>query len=519
MAGKIDVNVNQNNNQVILTQNTTNVVEVKTLGPQGQRGATGVIPQGTLSSSAQIANDISGSFTEVSGGFSSRITTLETSGGGGSGIFSPTGSIYSTTNDLHITGSLSITKVLHLDGGDIRSETNRLILSSPNNGIRLKANDSGDKSIELESRITDISASTNIIINTPALIPYETSVVSLGTSVRRYKDLYISGAITASSYTGSFVGDGSGITNVTSTVPQGTLSSSAQISTEISGAFNTPSASFSTRVTTLETSGGGGSGIFSPTGSIYSTTNDLQVTGSLNVSSVIRSSEYQTLGNHNIGLFDDSTNKLRFAFENNTAISLGKSGVNSIELLGTVTASGDISSSASVIGLSGSFDILKVEGSGSNILEVVGSVGDLFTISDSKTGSLFTVTDISSIPHFDIQSNGDILIGSTPKSIYTTSQIISTSNTLTQSLFSINTASYDGAFFDYTCTSASNMRAGSISSIWYSGGSGVVFNETTTADIGDTSAFNILVNISQSKAHLQVHTDGGWKVKTIIRSI
>ena len=39
----------------------------------GSLNVSGII-FGTLSSSAQIANDISGSFTEASGGFSSRIT-------------------------------------------------------------------------------------------------------------------------------------------------------------------------------------------------------------------------------------------------------------------------------------------------------------------------------------------------------------------------------------------------------------------------------------------------------------
>jgi len=62
-----------------------------------------------LSSSAQIANDISGSFTEVSGGFSSRITTLETTPGG---IFITTGSSENTTNNVEITGSLKVTNTV-----------------------------------------------------------------------------------------------------------------------------------------------------------------------------------------------------------------------------------------------------------------------------------------------------------------------------------------------------------------------------------------------------------------------
>jgi hypothetical protein len=57
--------------------------------------------------SFQIANDISGAFTSLSSSFASRITTLE-GAGGGNGIFTLTGSFYSTTNNIQITGSLSV---------------------------------------------------------------------------------------------------------------------------------------------------------------------------------------------------------------------------------------------------------------------------------------------------------------------------------------------------------------------------------------------------------------------------
>ena len=68
---------------------------------------TALFPSGLLSSSLQIATDISGAFTSLSSSFQSRITTLE-GVGGGSGIFTLTGSFYSTTNNIQITGSLSV---------------------------------------------------------------------------------------------------------------------------------------------------------------------------------------------------------------------------------------------------------------------------------------------------------------------------------------------------------------------------------------------------------------------------
>ena len=67
---------------------------------------TALFPSGLLSSSFQIATDISGAFTSLSSSFQSRINSLEV--GGGSSIFKLTGSFYSTTNNIQITGSLSI---------------------------------------------------------------------------------------------------------------------------------------------------------------------------------------------------------------------------------------------------------------------------------------------------------------------------------------------------------------------------------------------------------------------------
>lgn len=56
----------------------------------------------------------------------------------------------------------------------------------------------------------------------------------------------------SASFSGSFRGDGSGLTGIVTILPANVVSSSAQISTEISGAFNGASSSFSTRVYNLE---------------------------------------------------------------------------------------------------------------------------------------------------------------------------------------------------------------------------------------------------------------------------
>ncbi len=168
--------------------------------------------------------------------------------------------------------------------------------------------------------------------------------------------------------------------------------------------------------------------------------------------------------------------------------------------------------------ISGSSKPLEVIGSGSTVFSIVGSLGELFAIDDQLSGSLLVVNDASGIPQFEVFSDGRTLIGADPRSLYTTATISSTTSATSQSIYSLSTSSYDGVFFDYTVTSASNARAGNIMSIWNSGS--IVYTENTTTDIGSTTGVNFDVIISQSQAQLISVTDtAGWKIKTTIRSI
>jgi len=173
-----------------------------------------------------------------------------------------------------------------------------------------------------------------------------------------------------------------------------------------------------------------------------------------------------------------------------------------------------VTGSATISGSTG----LEVYGSGSTVFDVIGSVGTLFSVDDDLSGTLFTVNDISGLPVLEASASGEVYIGKSPQSLYTTAVISSTAAATTQSIFGLSTSSYDGAFFDYTVQSGSNARAGSIMSVW--NGSTINFTETTTTDIGDTTDFNLIVHISQSQAQIASHaTNAGYKIKTIIRSI
>jgi len=55
---------------------------------------------------------------------------------------------------------------------------------------------------------------------------------------------------------------------------------------------------------------------------------------------------------------------------------------------------------------------LSLEGSGSTIFDIVGSQGQLFSITDSLSGSLFAVSDISGLPILEVFSDDTVKIGS-----------------------------------------------------------------------------------------------------------
>ena len=111
----------------------------------------------------------------------------------------------------------------------------------------------------------------------------------------------------------------------------------------------------------------------------------------------------------------------------------------------------------------------------------------------------------------------NVLIGATSSLALFTS-VNTAVNVGTITIYAFPTASYDGAFIDYTARSGSNARAGQLMGIW--SGSAVNYTETTTTDFGSTSAITFGMSISASSMIVSASaTSTGWTVKTIIRSI
>lgn len=309
----------------------------------------------------------------------------------------------------------------------------------------------------------DNIAKIGLVKNGPQLLydsfkPNVDNLYDFGQISYRWKNIYAVN-ITSSFVTGSFTGDGSGLTGVTATSssyikwsnidqkPAGLVSGSSQI--DLSQAYGTASqaitssyASNAQTVPSFET-------LQSVTDNNNQTTNDIIVTGSV------------------------------------------------------------------IISGSGS-DKLVVYGSGSTIFSVQGSVGVLFEVKDGLSGSLFAVNNISGLPVFEVKSNNDILLGSySARTLYTSriQTVTSTDTVISQT----PTSSYRGMFYDYTAYSGSNARAGTMQVIW--NGNNIAYTETTTTDIGNTTSLSLSASLSSSYVQLTGQTTGVWEVRTIGRAI
>ena len=168
--------------------------------------------------------------------------------------------------------------------------------------------------------------------------------------------------------------------------------------------------------------------------------------------------------------------------------------------------------------ISGSSLIVYGSGSAQPVFTVQGSQGELFSITDSLSGSLFSVNDISGLPIMEVFSDNTTLMGSyLAPSLNTTAKVVQT-NSGSFTMYSLPTASYDTAFFEYSVRSGSNARAGTIMAVQL--GSAVNFTETTTTDFGSTSAVSFTVIVTGSNIALTgSSTSGAWTIKTIVRSI
>jgi hypothetical protein len=215
-----------------------------------------------------------------------------------------------------------------------------------------------------------------------------------------------------------------------------------------------------------------------------------------------------------IKLMDSTLTTTYFTVNGSGQVGIGTSSpTKTLQVVGTTFLSSSFNTAAS-----GSTLTVYGSGSAQPVFTVQGSQGELFSITDSLSGSLFSVNDISGLPIMEVFSDNTTLMGSyqDPMLITTTKLVTTSSGAFT--LYALPTASYDTAFFEYSIRSGSNARAGSIMAVQL--GSTVNFTETTTTDFGSTSAVSFTVIVTGSNMALTgSSTSGAWTIKTIVRGI
>jgi hypothetical protein len=203
-----------------------------------------------------------------------------------------------------------------------------------------------------------------------------------------------------------------------------------------------------------------------------------------------------------------------------TPVFYGTTNINGNLIVTGTTSVRSITGTSALFSGSGQ-NILTVIGSGNSttapIFTVQGSSGELFSITDSLVGSLFSVNDISGLPILEVFSNNTTLMGSyLAPSLNTT--VKTTANSGTTTIYSIPTSAYTGGYFDYNVLNTAGARSGNIIAIW--SGNTVNYTEVTTNDIGNTTPITFNMTVTSGLALLRVSaTTNSWTVKTIVRSI
>jgi hypothetical protein len=213
---------------------------------------------------------------------------------------------------------------------------------------------------------------------------------------------------------------------------------------------------------------------------------------------------------------------------NQTGVKIGNTTTDSHSITGSIAISSSASTSSAA---------LQIYKSGSTVLDIQGSQGQLFSVIDVLSGSLMSVNDISGLPILEVFSDDRVVLGTygAPALIITGSNAVFTGSVVIDGalldtirtgslatgstlIYTVNTGSYQAGFFDYYVNSGSNFRAGNIMAVF---GAGTYrFTDAATPDIGDTT--NLQFSMSMAGASAQLYASAstaGWTVKTTFRTI
>jgi hypothetical protein len=177
------------------------------------------------------------------------------------------------------------------------------------------------------------------------------------------------------------------------------------------------------------------------------------------------------------------------------------------------------------IGLTGPTSKLHVRSSAANstVIEADGVSGELFGVTDTLNGVLFTVNDVSGLPVLRASSDNTVTLGDFQAPVLMTTVKTTKGANLTNSfVYSLSATQYNTAFFEYNVLSGTNSRVGTITAVWNS--ISLEFNETSTIDIGNTLGTGaITFNVALSGANVLLRSTtaaggGTWTIKVFVRA-
>jgi len=142
-----------------------------------------------------------------------------------------------------------------------------------------------------------------------------------------------------------------------------------------------------------------------------------------------------------------------------------------------------------------------------NLLATAGlDSASLAAIDSGSTASNY----LSEISASNLYVSGAVQLGYSLTSTYEIPTSLINQNTIS----SVQTGSYTGAFYNYIITKGAAARAGQMMSVW--NGNNLSFTETLTTDIGDTSAVTFTSTLTGNKVELVANTiTTGWKIRVI----
>jgi hypothetical protein len=158
-------------------------------------------------------------------------------------------------------------------------------------------------------------------------------------------------------------------------------------------------------------------------------------------------------------------------------------------------------SNALIIGPVGIQEELSI-GSGSNLI-ILESLGNLATTSSNIFDGNQTI-------------NGDVYISSSQISYQNSINV----GIGTEIIATVDKNAYSGAFYDYVISNGTSFKAGTVTSVWNKVNGDIDFFDNISAILGNPSEITLLIDIiGENTVLIAVVNSGNWIIKVLVRAL